>query len=134
MRRAFWTVVTSLAAVTMVAAQEPARFPDTPQGRLAAGFFAAVSNPDDRVLAQFQEANFSETALARRSPEERLARNRQLRESAGALTLTGVVSQSDRQLVVSASGANVPGVQLVVTFSFTGGASPRIDAIQIQSQ
>lgn len=135
MQRAFWTVVTSLAVVTTVAAQqEPARFPDTPQGKLAAAFFAAVGNPDDRVMAQFQETNFSEAALARRSTEERLARNRQLRESAGALTLTGIVSQSDRQLVVSASGASVPGVRLVVTFSFTAGAPPKIDAIQIQSQ
>lgn len=132
MRRALWMAVTLLAVAGPAAAQ--ARFPDTPQGRLAAGFFAAVGNPDERVLAQFQEANFSEAALARRSAEERMARNRQLRESAGALTLVEVVSENDRQISVTATGANAPGVTLMVTFTFTGGAAPKIDTVQIQSQ
>lgn len=133
MRRSFLSAVTIMALAAPATAQQ-ARFPDTPQGRLAAGFFAAVGHSDERVLGQFQETNFSQAALGRRSTEERLARNRQLRESAGALSLVSVVSEGDRELVVTASGANAPGITLMVTFTFTGGDAPKIDAVQIQAR
>jgi hypothetical protein len=134
MGRMLWTVLTTLAVTATGLAAQEARFPDTPQGKLAAGFFAAVGNPDERVLAQFQDANFSKAALERRSPEERQARNRDLRERAGALTLTDVVSESATQLTVTATGANAPGVTLMITFTFTSSTPIKIEALQIQSQ
>lgn len=134
MGRMLWTVLTTMAVTATGLAAQQARFPDTPQGKLAAGFFAAVGNPDERVLAEFQDANFSKAALERRSPEERQARNRDLRERAGALTLTEVVSESATQLAVTATGANAPGVTLKITFTFTSGTPMKIEALQIQSQ
>jgi hypothetical protein len=134
MGRMLWTVLTTLAVTATGLAAQEARFPDTPQGKLAAGFFAAVGNPDERVLAQFQDANFSKAALERRSPEERQARNRDLRERAGALTLTDVVSEGATQLTVTATGANAPGVTLMITFTFTSSTPIKIEALQIQSQ
>ena len=134
MGRMLWTVLTTLAVTATGLAAQEARFPDTPQGKLAAGFFAAVGNPDERVLAQFQDANFSKAALERRSPEERQARNRDLRERAGALTLTDVVSEGATQLTVTATGANAPGVTLMITFTFTSSTPIKIETLQIQSQ
>ena len=134
MGRMLWTVLTILTVTATGLAAQQARFPDTPQGKLAAGFFAAVGNPDERVLAQFQDANFSKAALERRSPEERQARNRDLRERAGALTLTDVVSEGATQLTVTATGANAPGVTLMITFTFTSSTPIKIEALQIQSQ
>lgn len=112
------------------ASAQAAAFPDTPQGRLAEAFFAAVNAPDEMALARFQEANFSEAALKRRPTEERLARNRQLREN-GRLGLVNVVSASGNRVVVEASVSNLPGVVLRIEFGFTGGASPKIDTVQI---
>jgi hypothetical protein len=134
MGRTFRTVMTAVALATTTLAAQQARFPDTPQGKLAAGFFAAVGNPDERVLSQFHEANFSKSALERRSAEERQARNRDLRERAGVLSLVQVVSESASQLSVKATGANAPGVTLLVTFTFTSGAPVKIESLQIQSQ
>jgi hypothetical protein len=128
-----WTALVAITFAQGVAAQQKAAFPDSPQGRLAAGFFAAVNGADETALMKFQEANFSEAALKRRSADERLARNRDLREMAGKLTLEEVKSASATQLVVTANGSNAPGLVLTITFSFTTGASPKIDAVQITS-
>ena len=130
MKRFLWTALASVAIVTSATAQK-AQFPDTPQGKLAAGFFAAVGAPDETALARFQEANFSEAALKRRSPEERLERNRGIREQVGALSLLEVKSATETQLVVTARGANAADYVLTVTFTFTAGPAPKIDAVQI---
>jgi hypothetical protein len=108
------------------------QFPDTPQGRLVAGFFAAVNAPDEEALLRFQEANFSEAALRRRSPEQRMAYNRQLREDAGTLTPLQVASASASQIVVTARGSNLPpGMTLTLTFVFTG-SPPKIDRLEVR--
>jgi len=112
------------------ATAQGAAFPDTPQGRLAEAFFAAVNAPDEMTLARFQDASFSDAALKRRPTEERLARNRQLREG-GRLALVSVVSASGNRLVVTATASNMPGVSLRVEFGFTGGGTPKIDTLQI---
>jgi hypothetical protein len=107
------------------------KFPDTPQGRLAAGFIAAVNAPDEGALGRFQEANFSEAALKRRPTQVRLAQNRQIREDAGTLTPVEVRG-SGNQLVVIVTGSNTPpGMRLTVTFTFTSGDAPKIDQLQI---
>jgi hypothetical protein len=111
-------------------AQAP-KFPDTAQGKLGAGFFDATNTGDEEALARFQEANFSEAALKRRTAEERKASNRQLRETAGRLTLVEVKSATASQLVVTASGSKAPGFVLTITFSFTGEENPKIDRLQI---
>lgn len=132
MTRNLRSLVLAAALVTGPAAAQSAEWPATPQGRLAAGFFTAVNAPDDETLLRFQEANFSEAALKRRTPDERAALGRQLREQAGTLSLAEVRSSSPTQLVIAARGANLPpGMLLTVTFTFTAGASPRIDTVQI---
>lgn len=112
-------------------AQEPPRFPETAPGKLVEGFFRAVNAADDGALASFQEANYSDAALRRRSKEERLEWNRQLREQTGSLTLTGVESASPVELVVTATGSAAPGVPIRIRFQFTGGSRPKIEALQI---
>ena len=123
----------TVVAVAPVAAQQRT-LPDTPEGKLVAGFLAATTSGDEDALRRFQEANFSEAALKRRSPEERAARNQQLREQTGGLTLVEVRSTSENQIVLAANGVNLPKeVVLVVTFNFTG--NPRkIDGVQIAQQ
>ncbi len=125
------SVLVLLAGVPAVGAAQAVRLPDTPQGRLATAFFAAVNAQDGAALDRFQEANFSEAALKRRPAQERKDRNRQLREQAGTLTVVDVKSASANQLVVTATGSNAPGLMLTVTFVFTEGPNPKIDQLQI---
>jgi hypothetical protein len=133
MVRGLMTMLVVAAIAVPVAAQER-DLPDTPEGKLVAGFLAAVNSPDEEALAQFQEANFSEGALKRRSPEERMARNRQLREQTGGLSVIEVRSATPNQIVVVANGSNLPkDALLVLTFNFTG--TPRkVDGVQITQQ
>jgi len=114
------------------AAAQSGQFPATPQGKLAAGFFAAVNSTDEEALAAFQDANFSEAALKRRPREQRIALGRQLREQAGQLTLKGVTASSPTQIVATATGSNLPASEvLTISFTFTGGGTPKIDAVTI---
>jgi hypothetical protein len=123
--------VAALVYALPVVAQS-AQFPATPQGKLAAGFIAAVNSTDDEALGAFQDANFSEAALKRRPREQRIALGRQLREQAGALTLKEVKSASASQIVITASGSNLPPSSvLTLSFTFTGNGAPKIDGVQI---
>lgn len=130
MKRMLSTLLVLGCAVTRGAGAQQLQLPDTPQGRLAAGFFAAANSPDEDALNRFQEANFSAAALRRRSPDQRAAYNRQLREEAGALTPVEVRSASASQIVLLARGSNLPGVTLTITFVFTG-SPPKIDRMEV---
>ena len=135
MRWSRWGMMVALTVMAPRLMAQEVQFPDTPQGKLAAGFFAAANATDEEAMLKFQQANFSEAALKRRSPEERAARTRQLKEAAGVLTLREVVSSSATQIVVMASGSALPeGVRLNVTFTFTTGDPPKIDTVQVSSQ
>jgi hypothetical protein len=123
--------VAALIYALPVAAQS-VQYPATPQGKLAAGFIAAVNSTDDEALGAFQDANFSEAALKRRPREQRIALGRQLREQAGTLTLKEIKSASASQIVLTASGSNLPPSSLLtLSFSFTGNGAPKIDGVQI---
>ena len=125
--------VAALVYALPVSAQS-AQFPATAQGRLAAGFFAAVNSSDDEALGAFQDANFSEAALKRRPRDQRIALGKQLREQAGTLTLKEVKSASSSQIVVTASGSSLPpNSTLTISFTFTGSGAPKIDGVQITS-
>lgn len=118
----------------MPASAQQAELPDTPEGKLVAGFLAASNDADESTIARFQEQFFSEGLLARRPPEERAARNRMMREQVGRFSVVEVRRTTASQVVLLASGSSLPpDVRLLLTFTFTG--SPRkIDAIQIVQQ
>lgn len=128
-----WTLVLGALLVGMPLGAQQAQWPDTPQGKLAAGFFAAVNAPDEQALGRFQESFFSAGALRRRSPDERAALNRSLRDQAGTIALVEVRSGSSNQLVAVASSSNMPGVRLTFTFTFTG-SPPKIDRVEVGNQ
>jgi len=93
-----------------------------------------VNSSDDEALATWQDANFSEAALKRRPRAQRVALGRQLREQAGQLTVKEVKSASATQVVVTATGTNLaPGAVLTLNFTFTGGASPKVDGVTISN-
>lgn len=131
MQRILFVLLMAGLGLTRGAAGQQVQFPETPQGRLAAGFFTAVNAPDEAALAQFQESFFSQGALRRRSRDERAALNRSLREQAGRLTPVEIRSASAQQIVVAAHASSMPGVTLTVTFAFTG-SPPKIERVDVR--
>lgn len=125
-----------LAAVlfTMPASAQQVQLPDTPEGKLVAGFLAASNDPDEQAITRFQEAFFSADLLKRRPAEERAARNRMMRDQVGRFGVLEVRRTTSSQVVVLASGSSLPPtVRLLLTFTFAG--NPRkIDAVQIVQQ
>lgn len=107
-----------------------AKLPDTPQGRLAAGFLAAVNAPDEITLARFQEANFSTAALNRKPTDVRLSQNRELREL-GTLSVVEVAAASASSVTLILRASNQQGLRLTLVLGFTGGDSPKIDSVQL---
>lgn len=133
MRHALAVLALVLLPALPLAAQE-ASLPDTPEGRLVAGFLAASNDADEQAIARFQEAFFSADLLKRRPAEERAARNRMMRDQVGRFSVVEVRRVTPGQVAVLAGGSNLPpDVRLLLTFSFTG--DPRkIDAVQIVQQ
>ncbi len=129
MRRTLMTL-TALLVLSASGLAAQTKLPDTPQGRLTAAFLAAVNAKDEMALARFQEANFSQAALDRRPTEERLSKNRELREL-GTLTAVSVVSSSATAVTLTITASNQPGLTLTLVVSFTGGDSPKIDTISL---
>lgn len=130
-------LLASLTAVLLLAlplSAQQAELPDTPEGKLVAGFLAASNDPDEQVIARFQEEFFSADLLKRRPAEERAARNRMMRDQVGRFDVVEVRRATSSQVVVLATGSNLPPtVRLLLTFTFTG--DPRkIDAVQIVQQ
>ncbi len=60
-------------------------FPQTPQGRRAAAYFAAFNSASESAMAAFLKDNFSSAALQRSTLEERLARFRGFKKQARSL-------------------------------------------------
>lgn len=129
----FAALAAALCLALPLSAQEAA-LPTTPEGRLVAGFIAASNDPDEQAIARFQEASFSADLLKRRPAEERVARNRMMRDQVGRFGVLEVRRATSSQVVVLASGSSLPPtVRLLLTFTFTG--NPRkIDAVQIVQQ
>lgn len=130
MRRTLLTL-SALMVLATGGLSAQAKFPDTPQGKLAAGFLAAVNAPDEMALARYQEANFSQTALNRRPTEERLSKNRELREL-GTLKAVEVVAASAGAVTLRLTASNQADLTLTMVISFTGGDIPKIDAIELK--
>ena len=133
MPRTLAALATVLCLALPLSAQQ-AELPVTPEGKLVAGFLAASNDPDEQAIARFQEEFFSADLLTRRPAEERAARNRMMRDQVGRFGVLEVRRATSSQIILLASGSNLPpSVRLLLTFTFTG--DPRkIDAVQIVQQ
>lgn len=129
-----FAALTAVLCLALPLAAQQAELPDTPEGKLVAGFLAASNDADEQAIARFQDEFFSADLLKRRPAEERAARNRMMREQVGRFGVVEVRRTTSSQVVVLATGSNLPPtVRLLLTFSFTG--DPRkIDAVQIVQQ
>jgi CubicO group peptidase (beta-lactamase class C family) len=109
------------------AADKAFAFPDTPQGRRAAAYFAAFNTGSDDAMAAFLKENFSVEALKRTALEERLARYRGIKKEAKGLTPEKLLRETgDAASYLVRSGQ---GELLEFTFQFETGGEGKLDTI-----
>jgi hypothetical protein len=77
------------------------QLPDTPAGLRARAYIAAFSSGDEAVFRAFETEHRAESALKRRSIEDRVARYRELSEHYGRLVAQRVLDTSDHNLVLA---------------------------------
>ena len=118
MRLFVLAAIAVLAVPAMLFAAQPAKaqFPDTPAGRLVAGYIEAFNSDGDGVLRAFIEANFSTGALAQRPVEQRLKALQQIKGDVGTLEPMKVVEAREDALTIYARGSK--GSWLEIGFAF----------------
>ena len=117
-----------LAFLLPVAAADKAfAFPDTPQGKRAAAYFAAFNTGADDAMAVFLKENFSADALKRATLEERLARYRGIKKEAKRLTPEKFLRDTGDALSCLARSGQ--GELLEFTFQFEKDGEARLASI-----
>lgn len=122
---AFSAILISIAAAAR--GGDAFAFPQTPEGRRAAAYFAAFNADGEGAMAAFLRENLSADALKRASVEERLARFRGSKREARSLT-------PEKALRAAAGSAGYlarsgSGELLEFTFLFEAGGERKIVSI-----
>ncbi|MFA4947433.1 MAG: serine hydrolase domain-containing protein [Candidatus Krumholzibacteriia bacterium] len=125
-RFAVLVAVAILVLPAFVLAAEPTKvtFPDTPAGRLVAGYVEAFNSDAPGALRAFLEANLSSGAIAQRPVEQRLKGLQQLKADAGTLAPMKIVEAREDALTIIAQGSK--GSWLEISFAFEAGASVKM--------
>jgi hypothetical protein len=99
-----WTlavVVSTLVTGVHRASAGTVQLPDTPAGLRARAYIAAFSSGDEAVFRAFETEHRAESALKRRSIEDRVATYRRLSKHYGRLVAQRVLDTSDHNLVLA---------------------------------
>jgi CubicO group peptidase (beta-lactamase class C family) len=105
------------------------KMPDTPAGRIAAEFLAAFNSGTEKDFLEFFRRNAGQAALKRRTDEERLAMNRQMKDRLGRLTVRSIESSGDVGIILLAETEKAGWVKL--EFLLEAEAPGKLDAIRI---
>ena len=108
-------------------ADKPFAFPDTPQGRRAAAYFAAFNAAGEEAMASFLRENFTAAALKQATVEERLARYRGIKKEARSLTPEKLLRATEDEAGYLARSGQ--GELLEFTFRFEKGGEARLAAV-----
>ena len=119
---------TILACAGSAAAEKGAcEFPQTPQGRRAAAYFAAFNAGSDSAMASFLKENFSAANLKRVSLDERLARFHGFKQQAQSLKPEKLLRSGEEKL--SCLVRDGQGVLLEFVFEFEKNGEAKIMSI-----
>lgn len=129
------TLVALAAAPTSLAttpAPPTVEFPDTGPGRVAAAYFAAFNSGRDEALREFYQAHVSAEDLARRSIEQRLAVNHEMREEHGTFTPMRIVESADDHLRLIVRTAHDQTIDF--TMLFEPGPGSHLAGIRLEDR
>ena len=94
-----WAIVAFIISAGSVLADE-AVIPETPAGKRAAAFIAALNNGDKQALREFEMKHRAKSAARRRPLEERVAHLEHLRADWGQLKVRNVLSSGEHDILV----------------------------------
>jgi CubicO group peptidase (beta-lactamase class C family) len=109
---------------------EPAKLPDTPQGRIAAAYFKAFNSGDDKVMREFFANNVSASALEQRGPDARVEIYREMRGNMGTIELRRVLAVRDTEVVTVVQTKQGDWIEL--TFLFDATPPHKLVALRVQ--
>ena len=89
-----------LVAATGLAAGDSAVIPDTPLGRRAAAYVSAFNSGDEKAMADFWRANFTDESLRERPVETRLTFYRRMRSDMKAIVPAKVEESSATAMAI----------------------------------
>ena len=104
-------------------------WPETPAGAMGRRWVAAFAAGDSAMRA-FQEKELSPESLAKRSPQERSASSRMLRDQYGKLTLGSVVKSKPEELTVKLLDADAKSHEFI--FKVKPGTPPRLESVAMR--
>ena len=124
-----WLLILSCFASVVLAAEEQGVFayPQTPQGRRIAAYFAAFNSMVEGPMAAFLQEHFSAVALARDSIDQRLARFRGFKEQARTLSPEKLLAETDESVRLLVREGRGQWSEFI--FNFETGENPKITAI-----
>lgn len=105
------------------------KMPDTQAGRIAAEFLTAFNSGTDQDFLEFFKRNAGQAALKRRTDEERLAMNRQMKGRLGRLTARSIESSGEVGIILLAETEKAGWVRL--EFLLEAEAPHKLDAVRI---
>jgi CubicO group peptidase (beta-lactamase class C family) len=124
----------SLIIILAVAQGQPkppeVKLPDTQAGRMAAEFLQAYNSGTDQDFLQFFTRNAGAAALKRRTDEERLQMNRQMKGQMGRLTVRSVQASGEVGIILLAETEKAGWVTL--EFMLETQAPHKLDGIRIE--
>jgi hypothetical protein len=104
-------------------------WPETPAGAMGRKWVAAFAAGDSAMRA-FQQKKLSPESLAKRSPEERAASYRKLRDQYGVLALASVVKSTPEELTVKLLDSDAKSHEFI--FKVKPGSPARLESISIR--
>ena len=127
MRLFILAAIAVLVVPTLLFAAQPAKaqLPDTPAGRLVAGYIEAFNSDDAGALRAFLEANLSAGALAQRPVEQRLKALQQIKSDVG--TLEPMKDRRGPRGCAHHLARGSKGSWLEIGFAFENGPAPQDD-------
>ncbi len=106
------------------------KLPDTPAGRVAGEFLAAVNTGTEKDFVDFFARHGSEAALKRHTDEERLQMCRQMKDRMGRLAVRSVHASGDVGIILVAETEKAGWVRL--DFSLEAKPPHKLDAVRIE--
>ncbi len=134
MRSTLISCALALGIVASVSAADQTpqiQIPDTPQGKRVAAYVEAFRLGDEAKMKSWVHDNFADAIQQKRTPEERLATYRRMRQNFGDLDVQSV-SSKENTVVLAVN--NKAGEPFRFTFLFEPTAPYKVTGLKVEDE
>ena len=120
-----------VAAVLVVpAAAQDVKLPDTPQGKIVAGYIKAFNSGDEKTFLTFHTEHMAEDTLKRRTEADRKDLFKRMKDDFGQLKPARIIeAKAD---AISLAVPTLGGDEATMVFTFETAAPYKINGISVQ--